>query len=90
MYSPVTGTPAVLVPWAASAEDHQTLNVSWLSDAGAAIQLAEADAGRLPELIERFRYDHEARQALATRAREMGDVHRSGALAQLVESVALA
>ena len=26
----VTGTPAVLVPWAASADDHQTDNVEWL------------------------------------------------------------
>ena len=30
----VTGTPAVLVPWSGAAEDHQTLNVRWLSDQG--------------------------------------------------------
>ena len=32
----VTGTPAILVPWAGAAEDHQTLNVRWLADQGAA------------------------------------------------------
>ena len=38
-----TGIPAVLVPWAASAEDHQTANVAWLADAGAAVLLTEAE-----------------------------------------------
>ena len=41
----VTGIPAILVPWAASAEDHQTLNVRWLADQGAAVLLAEGDLG---------------------------------------------
>ena len=43
----VTGTPSILVPWAASAEDHQTLNVRWLADQGAAVLLAERDLARL-------------------------------------------
>ncbi len=35
-----TGIPAVLVPWAASAEDHQTANVSeWLADGGAVLSV---------------------------------------------------
>jgi UDP-N-acetylglucosamine:LPS N-acetylglucosamine transferase len=85
----VTGTPAILVPWAASAEDHQTLNVTWLSDAGAAIRLSETEIGQLADRVERLRHDGDARQALAERAHEMGEVHRRGALAQLVESVAL-
>ena len=33
----VTGTPAILVPWSGAAEDHQTANVRWLSDQGAAV-----------------------------------------------------
>ena len=37
----VTGIPAILVPWAASAEDHQTANVRWLADDGAAVLLSE-------------------------------------------------
>lgn len=86
----VTGTPAILVPWAESAEDHQTLNVTWLSDAGAAIHLAESEIDRLPAVIERLRFGQDERARLGRMAREMGDVHRSGALAQLIESVALA
>ena len=86
----VTGVPAVLVPWAASAEDHQTANVRWLADAGAAVLLAEVDTSRLGDEIERLRGDPAARRELGTRARELGQVHRSGALARLVEDVALA
>lgn len=86
----VTGTPAVLVPWAASAEDHQTLNVRWLADRGAAVHLPESELGSLGDVVERLRGDTSERSELGRRAHELGSVHRSGALAQLVESVALA
>jgi UDP-N-acetylglucosamine--N-acetylmuramyl-(pentapeptide) pyrophosphoryl-undecaprenol N-acetylglucosamine transferase len=86
----VTGIPAVLVPWAGSAEDHQTMNVRWLSDEGAAVFLAESDVDRLPEVIDRLRRSPDERAALTAAARAMGEIHRSGALAQLVESVAIA
>jgi UDP-N-acetylglucosamine--N-acetylmuramyl-(pentapeptide) pyrophosphoryl-undecaprenol N-acetylglucosamine transferase len=86
----VTGVPAVLVPWAASAEDHQTANVRWLADAGAAVLLPERDVARLGMELDRLRADPAARVALGDRAHELGAVHRSGALARLVEQVALA
>jgi UDP-N-acetylglucosamine--N-acetylmuramyl-(pentapeptide) pyrophosphoryl-undecaprenol N-acetylglucosamine transferase len=86
----VSGTPAVLVPWSESAEDHQTLNVTWLSEVGAAVLLPEAEVGDLGALLDRLRDDPAARAELGRRARERGEVHRSGALAQLVESVAIA
>lgn len=85
----VTGVPAVLVPWSASAEDHQTANVRWLADAGAAILLPESDVARLADEVLRLRHDQDRRQALSDRARSMGEVHRQGSLARLVESVAL-
>jgi undecaprenyldiphospho-muramoylpentapeptide beta-N-acetylglucosaminyltransferase len=86
----VTGTPAVLVPWAASADDHQTENVRWLSSRGAAVLLTEDDlrAGRLTAEIARLRDDPAGRAALGRRAHELGEVHRRGALAALVEEVA--
>ncbi|MAT05727.1 MAG: hypothetical protein CL424_11880 [Acidimicrobiaceae bacterium] len=84
----VTGIPAVLVPWAASADDHQTLNVAWLADDGAAVMLPESDVGRLGEVLDDLRTDDERRDHLGRRAAEIGRVHRSGALARLVESVA--
>lgn len=84
----VTGLPSILVPWAESADDHQTANVGWLSDAGAAVLLAEDDVERLGDVIEELRADDAARDRLSTRAMARGEVHRSGALAALVESVA--
>jgi UDP-N-acetylglucosamine--N-acetylmuramyl-(pentapeptide) pyrophosphoryl-undecaprenol N-acetylglucosamine transferase len=85
----VTGIPSVLVPWAASAEDHQTANVRWLADAGAAILLPESEVDRLGDEVLRLRNAPDARLALSERARSMGEVHRQGSLARLVESVAL-
>jgi UDP-N-acetylglucosamine--N-acetylmuramyl-(pentapeptide) pyrophosphoryl-undecaprenol N-acetylglucosamine transferase len=84
----VTGIPAVLVPWAASAEDHQTLNVTWLSDRGGAVHLPESDLAHLAEVVQQLRNDPDERLLLGQRAREAGAVHRRGALAELIESVA--
>lgn len=86
----VTGIPAVLVPWAGAAEDHQTMNVRWLSDDGAAVFLAEHDVDRLPQVVDRLRHAADERAALSAAATIKGDLHRSGALAHLVESVAIA
>lgn len=86
----VTGIPAVLVPWSGSAEDHQTMNVRWLSDDGAAVFLPEPDVGELPAVIERLRRSPDELAALSAAAAAKGEIHRSGALAQLVESVAIA
>lgn len=84
----VTGIPAVLVPWRGAAEDHQRANVSWLADAGAAVLLDEADLAGLGEVIDRLRHDGDERARLSAAARQLGEVHRSGALADLLEEVA--
>jgi UDP-N-acetylglucosamine--N-acetylmuramyl-(pentapeptide) pyrophosphoryl-undecaprenol N-acetylglucosamine transferase len=85
----VTGTPAILVPWSGAAEDHQTANVRWLSEHGAAVLLREQDIGTLAVLVVRLRRHPDELAALGTNALELGQVHRRGALAELVESVAL-
>ena len=85
----VTGTPAILVPWAASADDHQTDNVQWLSEVGGAILLPERELPRLGETIDTLRGDGERQARLADAARQRGAIHRSGALAGLIERVAL-
>jgi UDP-N-acetylglucosamine--N-acetylmuramyl-(pentapeptide) pyrophosphoryl-undecaprenol N-acetylglucosamine transferase len=85
----VTGIPAVLVPWADSAEDHQSANVRWLADQSAAVMLAEDQLGRLGEVIGQLRADPERRATLSAQAAEAGAVHRRGALAALIDSVAL-
>ena len=89
----VTGTPAILVPWSNAADDHQTDNVGWLSEQGGAVLLAEQDLDSpeigLADTIERLRTDPLALSQLSTGASRRGDVHRSGALAALIERVAL-
>jgi UDP-N-acetylglucosamine:LPS N-acetylglucosamine transferase len=85
----VTGTPAILVPWPNAADDHQTDNVSWLTEVDGAVLLLESNLGRLADEIERLRSDGGARKQLSDAALARGDVHRSGALAALIERVAL-
>jgi UDP-N-acetylglucosamine--N-acetylmuramyl-(pentapeptide) pyrophosphoryl-undecaprenol N-acetylglucosamine transferase len=85
----VTGTPAILVPWSGAAEDHQTANVQWLSQQGAAVLIREPDIGGLADAVTRLRERPDELAALAAKASELGQVHRRGALAELVESVAL-
>jgi UDP-N-acetylglucosamine--N-acetylmuramyl-(pentapeptide) pyrophosphoryl-undecaprenol N-acetylglucosamine transferase len=85
----VTGTPAILVPWAASADDHQTDNVRWLSEVGGAVLLTEADLGRLGDEIDALRSDPRRCAALSTAAADRGRISRSGALARLIERVAV-
>lgn len=83
-----TGTPSILVPWAASAEDHQTMNVRWLSDAAAAVLLPESELHRLGTEIDELRTHPVRLQAIAARAHELGAVNRGDALASLIERVA--
>ena len=85
----VTGTPAILVPWAASADDHQTDNVRWLSEVGGAVLLPEGDIAQLAEQIDALRADPSRRAGLSDAARRRGEVSRSGALAGLIERVAV-
>lgn len=85
----VTGMPAILVPWAASAEDHQTANVRWLADTGGAVLLPEASLGRLAVAIDELRDDPDAAAELGRNAAAAGATHRRGAIAALVERVAL-
>ena len=88
----VTGTPAILVPWAGAADDHQTDNVSWLSEVGGAVLLTEdhlEGPGGLIDTVERLRHDDAARAALSAAAASRGEIHRSGALAGLIERVAV-
>lgn len=82
------GVPAVLVPWADSAEDHQTANVAWLADQGGAVSWPERDIGRLGPLLDELRGDPARRRALADAARTAGARNRAGGLAALIERVA--
>lgn len=83
-----TGIPAILVPWPGAADDHQSENVRWLSGSGAAVLLPESDISGLGARIDALRRDEPARLDMGRRAHDLGEVHRSGALVDLIEEVA--
>lgn len=80
----VTGIPAILVPWADATDDHQTLNVAWLADDGAAVAIAESDLDRATTVIDRLRANPDELHALSAAAARKGEVHRQGVLADLI------
>jgi UDP-N-acetylglucosamine--N-acetylmuramyl-(pentapeptide) pyrophosphoryl-undecaprenol N-acetylglucosamine transferase len=86
----VTGTPAILIPWSAAADDHQRANVASLSDRGGALVLDESELGSLGGLVSELQRDPVRLDELSDAAHRCGDIHRSGALAALIDSVALA
>jgi len=90
-----TGTPAVLVPWAGAADDHQRQNVHWLTEVDAAVAVDEstdraATAERIARAVIDVMSDEPRRAVMARQAYERGAVHRDARLAGLIESVALA
>jgi len=86
----VIGRPAVLVPFAAAAGDHQTANAAGLVEAGAAVLVPEEDLSPavLAEEIERILGDSGAAAAMARSALAKGRPDAADRLAALVEEVA--
>lgn len=84
------GMPAVIVPWAGSADDHQSDNARVLGSAGAAVVVSDTElsAQVLADLVVKYIDDPTALGALADAAHAAGDAHRSGRLISLIESVA--
>jgi UDP-N-acetylglucosamine:LPS N-acetylglucosamine transferase len=83
------GAPAVVVPWAQAADDHQRRNADWLAQAGAALVVDEADLAdgfkrALAQLID----DTALRERVAAKAYALGALNRSSALGALIESAA--
>jgi len=85
-----TGIPSILVPWPGATDDHQRDNIEWLTEVGGAVMLRDDQLDGLGDEIERLRADPDARAALSNAASRRGDVHRRGALASLIERVAVA
>jgi UDP-N-acetylglucosamine--N-acetylmuramyl-(pentapeptide) pyrophosphoryl-undecaprenol N-acetylglucosamine transferase len=86
----VIGRPAILIPYAAATDDHQTANARALTDPGAAIAIPEAEAtpqrltAELASLM-----DNPARLAdMAARAVKASRPDATRALAALVETLA--
>lgn len=87
----VVGMPAVIVPWPGAAENHQVENARELSDRGGAILIEEHDltAQRLSGEINALASDRGRLAEMSHAAALIGIRHRSGALVDLIEQVAV-
>lgn len=83
------GVPSILVPWSGASDDHQTQNVRWLSDSGAA-QVGADDriADELTGMVRALRDRPEQLIEMEMAARELGEVNRRAAVADVVIGVA--
>lgn len=84
------GRPAILIPFAAAMDDHQTANARALVEAGAAWLLAEADAtpDAVAGLMEKALGDPAGLAAAAAAARDMAQANAADLLADLIEGTA--
>ena len=85
----VVGRPAILIPYPAATGDHQTANARGLSDAGAAVLLAEAglDAATLAGQITAILTAPERAEQMATAALAQGRPDATIRLVAVVESL---
>jgi len=84
------GRPAILVPFAAAAGDHQSANARPLAEAGAAVVIPEAALrpATLAEAIARILGDAAAAQRMAAAALALGRPDAAETLADLVQTLA--
>lgn len=87
----VAGRPAILIPFAAAADDHQTANAEGLTTVGAADLFTEAEfnAGALAALLERRLADPHGLAVRAAAARAAAKPEAAKTLADLAERAAL-
>jgi UDP-N-acetylglucosamine--N-acetylmuramyl-(pentapeptide) pyrophosphoryl-undecaprenol N-acetylglucosamine transferase len=83
----VLGRPAILIPFAAATDDHQTANAAGYVKAGAGFLVpeAEATAAKLSGHLRGFMHAPEALAGAAAAARGLGLPDAAGRLADLVE-----
>ena len=87
----VAGRPAVLVPFAAAMDDHQTLTARLLSDVGAAAVVAERKftPAKLAEVLEGLLTTPDVLARMAAAAHGVARPDAAARLADLVEATAV-
>ena len=80
------GIPAIVVPWAGAAENHQEHNARQLSSVGAAVLVTEAQlsAERLAEELRALRSEPGRMERMGLAAKALGDAHRGTALVEAI------
>lgn len=83
------GLAAIVVPWKDASDNHQELNARWLADPSAAIMMSERECkdGYLGKEVCSLLQNNEMRTDMATRAFEMGEIHRGSSLVDLIRRV---
>ena len=83
------GRPAILVPYAAAMDDHQTTNASRMVEAGAGLMIPEAELSvqRLAEAVASVLSNPERAHGMAQSSRDRGRPDAVKALGDLVESL---
>lgn len=83
----VCGRPALLVPFPAAVDDHQTVNAKTAQEAGAARMLpqSELSSERLVGCIEELAHDHERLRRMARASHELGRPHAARSIADALE-----
>jgi len=86
------GVCAVIVPWKDAAENHQLVNAKWLTDRDGAVLIEEAalTAHHFSQVVTELLRDDDQRAKIASRARELGEVHRQSSMASVIEQAAKA
>ena len=84
------GLPAIVVPWPAAANDHQTANGRALAAVGGAVVIAESDLtpARLTAEVERLRANPNTRASMAAGAHSLAKADAAGHIAAIVERLA--
>ena len=84
------GLPAIVVPWPAATNDHQTANGRALAATGGAVLIAESELTptRLATEVERLRSNPDARAAMATDVHSLARADAAAHIATIVERVA--
>lgn len=67
-----TGTPAVVVPYAAGAAGHQAANATHLAESGGAVIVPEEDVDGVPALLQQLIADSDRRETMAAAAAALG------------------
>ena len=82
------GVPSILVPWAASAGDHQTANARAFADAGASVALTEAECTpeRVAREIDALLREPGALDRMSAAARTLARPDAADAVATLAEA----
>lgn len=82
-----TGTPAVVVPYAAGSAGHQAANAAHLAMAGGAEIVVEDDVDTVPALLEQLLADRDRRTVMASIAASLGMPHAAHEIAKsLIEA----